>query len=57
LDKVVLSEPDEPPEYAALPDAVRLELVASRAALKERIRREGYGRMATLYVEGRVAGA
>ena len=54
LGKIMLSEPDEPAEWATLSRAVRRSLLARRLALKERIRREGYGRMATLYVEGRV---
>jgi len=55
LDKVMLSESDdEPAEYAALSGDTRLRLLTRRAALKERIRREGYSRAATLYVEGRV---
>ena len=54
LGKIMLSEPDEPAEYTALPEAARRGLLARRKALKERIRREGYGRAATLYVEGRV---
>jgi SAM-dependent methyltransferase len=52
LDKLMLSEPDEPTEYASLSGDTRRKLLTRRAALKERIRREGYGRPATLYVEG-----
>ena len=51
LDKVMLSEPEE---YASLSGDARLRLLARRAALKERIQREGYNRMAMLYVEGGV---
>ena len=54
LEKIMLSEPDEPAEYASLPEAARFRLLVWRKALKERIRREGYGRAVTLYVEGRV---
>ena len=54
LEKVMLSEPDEPAEWASLSEAARHRLLTRRLALKERIRREGYSRMATLYVEGRV---
>jgi SAM-dependent methyltransferase len=56
LDKIMLSEPDEPPGFALLPDAVASRLRARREALFERIRREGYTRPATLYVEGVVPG-
>jgi SAM-dependent methyltransferase len=56
LEKILLSEPDEPAGYALLAADARRELLARRAALKERIRREGYTRPATLYVEGLVSG-
>ncbi len=52
LDKVMLSEPDESAEYAALSGETRRKLLTRRAVLKKRIRREGYRRPATLYVEG-----
>ena len=54
LGEIMLTEPDEPVEWASLSEAVRSGLLAQRLALKERIRREGYGRIATLYIEGRV---
>ena len=54
LGKIMLSEPDEPAEYTALPAAARSRLLTLRNALKERTQREGYSRAATLYVEGRV---
>lgn len=54
LGKIMLSEPDEAAEWASLSEAARHRLLSRRLALKERIRREGYSRMATLYVEGRV---
>ena len=54
LDKVMLSEPDEPVEYISLDGDTRRRLLTRRRTLKERIRREGYDRTATLYVEGRV---
>lgn len=53
LDRIMLSEPDEPEAFAFLPEDVTDRLRERRAALKERIRREGrYVRAATLYVEG-----
>ena len=55
LDKVVLAQ-DEPPELAALPPGVARRLRGRRAALRERVRREGYTRPATVYVEGVVPG-
>lgn len=55
LDKVVLAEED-PPEASALPEAVRRELRRRREAFREQVRREGYTRPATLYVEGTVPG-
>jgi Methyltransferase domain len=56
LDKIMLSETGEPPGFAFLPDAVVRRLRARREALFERIRRGGYTRPATLYVEGLVPG-
>jgi SAM-dependent methyltransferase len=56
LEKILLSEPDEPADYALLAPDARQKLLARRAALKERIRRKGYTRPATLYVEGLVPG-
>ena len=53
LDLVVLAE-DEPEEYRELSDRTTQKLRERREALRERIRREGYTRPATIYVEGRV---
>ena len=53
LDKIVLAE-EEPEELRGLPVETRRELRERREALRERIRREGYARLATLYVEGLV---
>ena len=52
LDKLVLAE-DEPRGFLLLPIEQRERLRARRRALQDRIRREGYTRPATLYVEGR----
>lgn len=54
LEKVVLAE-EEPEGLRLLPPEVQNRLRGRREALKGRIRREGYTRPATLYVEGRVA--
>jgi SAM-dependent methyltransferase len=54
LDKVVLAE-DEPEEIRSLPVGARRRLRERRRVLRERIRREGYTRPATLYVEGGVS--
>lgn len=51
LDKIVLAE-EEPEELRGLPAAARRRLWERHEALRERIRREGYTRPATLYVEG-----
>ena len=56
LDKVVLGE-DEPAALSLLPANVGQRLRRRRKAWLERVRREGYTRPATLYVEGRVASA
>jgi hypothetical protein len=56
LDKMVLSE-EEPTSLSLLPTDVRRRLRRRREALRERVRREGYTRPATMYVEGRVANA
>jgi SAM-dependent methyltransferase len=53
LDKIVLDE-DEPEELWGLLAGTRRRLRERREALRERIRREGYTRPATLYVEGQV---
>ena len=55
LDRLVLAE-EEPGALRSLQDNVRRRLLARREALLERVRREGYTRPATLYVEGRVPG-
>jgi 16S rRNA G966 N2-methylase RsmD len=55
LGKVVLDE-EEPASLAALTPGSAEPLRLRREALRERIRREGYTRPATLYVEGRVRG-
>jgi len=55
LGKVVLAE-EEPATFAALPPGTVKHPRERREALRERIRREGYTRPATLYVEGRVRG-
>ena len=56
LDKLVLGE-DEPAALSLLPANVGQKLRVRREAWLERVRREGYTRPATLYVEGRVANA
>ena len=56
LEKILLSEPDEPADSALVASDARRKLLACRAALKARIRREGYTRPATLYIEGLVSG-
>ena len=56
LDKLVLGE-DEPATLSLLPADVGQRLRRRREAWLERVRREGYTRPATLYVEGRVANA
>jgi 16S rRNA G966 N2-methylase RsmD len=55
LGKVVLDE-EEPAAFATLPPASAEPLRERREALRGRVRREGYTRPATLYVEGRVRG-
>lgn len=55
LDKLVLAG-DAPAEESRLPDAVRHELRRRREGLRARVRREGYTRPATIYVEGTVPG-
>lgn len=56
LDRTVLHE-DEPPEFSDLPTGATAALRLRRRELLERIRREGYTRPATVYIEGRVGGA
>jgi hypothetical protein len=55
MDRIVLAE-EEPESFAALPSGIAERLRSRREALRERIRREGYTRPATLYAEGRVRG-
>jgi hypothetical protein len=55
MEKVFLAE-EEPAALAALPDELAGRLRSRRTSLRERVRREGYARPATLYVEGRVRG-
>jgi hypothetical protein len=55
LDKLVLAE-EEPAGLSLLPAEARRTLCRSREALLERVRREGYTRPATLFVEGVVRG-
>ena len=55
LEKIVLAE-EESATFAVLPAGVGERLRGRRAALRERIRGEGYTRPATLYVEGRTRG-
>jgi hypothetical protein len=54
LDKIVLAE-GEREELRGLPSRSRLKLRGHRKVLRERTKREGYTRPATLYVEGLVA--
>jgi SAM-dependent methyltransferase len=55
LDKLVLAE-GESEDLSLLPADARRRLRERRKAFLERVRREGYTRPATLYVEGLVAG-
>lgn len=55
LDTLFLSERD-PLGYEKLPEIERESLRGRRRDLRERVRREGYTRPATLYVEGRRPG-
>ena len=54
LGKVVLAE-DEPMELSSLPPEVTQSWRGHREALRKRIRREGYTRPVTVYVEGEVS--
>jgi SAM-dependent methyltransferase len=56
LDKLVLAE-EEPASLSLLPPDAQETFRGSREAFLERVRREGYTRPATLYVEGLVPGA
>jgi len=51
LDRVTLSE-GEPEELSSLPSGIARGFRGRLASLRERVRREGYTRPATLYVEG-----
>ena len=53
LVELILAE-EEPAELSLLPADVRGRLRQRRGSFLERVRREGYTRPATLYVEGRV---
>ena len=53
LDKLVLDE-DEPPEFSLLSSGAAQAFRARHGRLREHIRREGYTRAATLYVQGMV---
>jgi SAM-dependent methyltransferase len=55
VGRIVLAG-DEPAELSELPPRTAERLRERRAALRDRVRREGYTRPATLYVEGRVRG-
>ncbi len=55
LDRLVLAE-EEPAELSLLPADVRAKLRWRRGSFLQRVRREGYTRPATLYVEGLVSG-
>jgi SAM-dependent methyltransferase len=55
LDKLVLAE-DEPASLSLLPAEARRRFRGNREAFLERVRREDYTRLVTLYVEGLVRG-
>ena len=55
LERLVLAD-EEPAKLSHVPTDARGRLRRRRRALLERVRREGYTRPATLYVEGLVAG-
>jgi Methyltransferase domain len=56
LGNLILAE-EEPTSLSLLPTDIRRRLRRRREAFLDRVRREGYTRPATLYVEGRVANA
>jgi len=56
LEALILAE-EEPQELSLLPAGVRGRLRQRRGSFLQKVRREGYTRPATLYVEGRVASA
>jgi hypothetical protein len=51
LDRLVLAE-DEPASLSQLPTSARARIRSRRQVFLERVRREGYTRLGTLYVEG-----
>jgi ubiquinone/menaquinone biosynthesis C-methylase UbiE len=51
LDELVLAE-DEPASLSQLPTSARARIRSRRQVFLERVRREGYTRLGTLYVEG-----
>ena len=51
LEDLVLAE-DEPASLSQLPTSARARIRSRRQAFLERVRREGYARLGTLYVEG-----
>ena len=51
LDRLVLAE-DEPASLLQLPTSARARIRSRRQVFLERVRREGYTRLSTLYVEG-----
>ena len=55
LNRLILAE-EEPAELSLLPSDLRAKLRRRREAFLQRVRREGYTRPATLYVEGLVSG-
>ena len=55
LDRLIIAE-EEPADLSHLSAEARESFRGRRRALAERVRREGYTRPATLYVEGLVAG-
>lgn len=55
LDKLVIGE-DEPPAFSLLSPGAAQAFRARRESLRERIRRQGYTRAATLFVQGIVDG-
>jgi SAM-dependent methyltransferase len=55
LDRLILAE-EEPARLSLLPADLRSKLRRRRESFLQRVRREGYTRPATLYVEGLVSG-
>ena len=56
MGRISLAE-EEPATFAVLPHGAGRRLRQRREDLRDRVRREGYTRPATLYVEGRVRGS